>query len=457
MPPGGAAEGRDDPAEMRINSTSRTEDIKFPDIDERPSMNPAIWRSEWPGDRHERRRFRPAVSGLEGRQMLSGSTVTTVASFRGSNAAVIHGLTMDGQGNIYGTASEAGSSMGANDASVFEIAHGSNKVTTIASFSGAKGYGLGSIAVDGQGNVYGTSSGLGGSLGDGRVFEIAKGSHTATPLTEFNGSNGEFPNGVTIDAQGNLYGTTAVGGADGIATAFEVARGSNAITPLATFPGRGAAPKAVVVDAQGDLFGTNNSGGPKGAATVYEIAHGSGTVTNLATFGGIDGAGVSHVVVDNQGNLYGTTEDGGTFGDGTVFEIARGSNTVTTLASFNGLTGQGPNPNVGVVVDGQGNLYGTTVEGGTNSEGTIFEIAKGSNRIKTIASFTNIAGTSVSGLMLDGQGYLYGSTDGAGSVGGTVFKLKLNNPAPPTTTIQQTTTVVVTPSTKLPAGPSAAG
>jgi uncharacterized repeat protein (TIGR03803 family) len=423
-------------------------------------MNPAIWKSDWPGDRHERRRFRPAVSGLEGRRLMSGatSTLTTVASFRGDNQAVVGGLTMDGQGNIYGTTSSSGGVIEKDDASVFEIAKGSNKATTLVSFDNSKGYGLGNIAVDAKGNVFGSTSGLGGSLGDGRVFEIAHGSNVATPVAEFNGVNGEFPNGVTVDAQGNLYGASAVGGPKGFASAFEVAKGSNDITPIGMFASPGAAPKTPVVDAQGNLYGVNTTGGPKGAATVYEIARGTGTVTNLATFGGLDGAGVSNVVLDGQGNLYGTTEDGGTFGQGTVFEIARGSHAVTTLASFNPLTGTGPDPLAGVVVDDRGDVFGSTVDGGTNGDGTIFEIARGSGHITTLTSFKTFAGSTVSGLMLDGQGSLYGTTVGGGSVAGTVFKLTLNTslPSPAAVSSATTSTIVVTPPARLPAGPTSA-
>jgi uncharacterized repeat protein (TIGR03803 family) len=413
-------------------------------------MNPAIRKSDWPGDRHDRRRFRPAVSGLEGRQLMSGSTatLTTVASFRGDNQAIVGGLTMDGQGNIYGTTSATAGTIEKADASVFEIAKGSKTATTLVTFDNAKGYGIGKIGADAKGDVFGTTSGLGGVNGDGRVFEIAKGSKTATPLAEFNGVNGEFPNGVAVDAQGDVYGTTAVGGVQGVATAFKLARGSNAITPLLVFPGPGAAPRAPMIDAQGNLYGVNTTGGPKGAATVYEIPHGSATVVNLATFVGLDGAGIGNVSVDGQGNIYGTTEDGGTFGYGSAFEIVKGSNAVTTLASFTPLTGEGPNPNVGVVVDGQGNLYGTTVEGGTNGDGTIFEIARGSGHITTLASFKNFAGTSVSGLLLDGQGNLYGTTDGGGSVDGTVFKLALTKPIPAPAAISSTTAHV-------PKGPKA--
>ena len=80
--------------------------------------------------------------------------------------------------------------------------------------------------------------------------------------------------------------------------------------------------------------------------------------------------------MDSSGNLYGTTGQGGASGDGTVFELAKGSSTITTLASFNG--SDGDNPRAGLIMDSSGNLYGTTRDGGANGYGTVFELAKGS-------------------------------------------------------------------------------
>ena len=132
-------------------------------------------------------------------------------------------------------------------------------------------------------------------------------------------------------------------------------------------------------------------------------------------------------MVDDQGNLYGTTQDGGLYGDGTVFEIVKGSNTATTIGTFNGLNGTAPDKSVGVVMDAAGNLFGTTETGGANSDGTVFEIAKGSNTITTVATFTNTNQALVSGLVADNQGNLYGTTNGTGNNGGTVFKVTLDN------------------------------
>jgi len=124
-------------------------------------------------------------------------------------------------------------------------------------------------------------------------------------------------------------------------------------------------------------------------------------LTTLASFNFTNGAWPSAgVVLDGQGNLYGTTNIA-LASDGTVFEIKAGSNTITTLASFNGTNGDAPG--AGVVLDGQGNLYGTTEFGGASAEGTVFEL-KPSNPV--IAATTPTWNTTDGGV---DYGYTIGS------------------------------------------------
>jgi len=103
------------------------------------------------------------------------------------------------------------------------------------------------------------------------VWEIVKGSRTITTLASFNGSNGAHPeSAVTVDAAGNIYGTTVYGGANGVGTVWEIVKGSNAITTLASFDGSdGAYPSGgVTLDAAGNLYGTAG-GGSNGDGTVW--------------------------------------------------------------------------------------------------------------------------------------------------------------------------------------------
>jgi uncharacterized repeat protein (TIGR03803 family) len=413
----------------------------------------------------------------------SGS-VTTLASFGQSGPSARGGanLMADASGNLYGTTVQGGSS---NAGTVFEITQGSGAITTLASCNSTTGYfAYGPLILDAAGNLYGTSEG-GGTGRDGTVFEIAAGSTTISTLVMFNGTNGAFPYaGLTFDASGNLYGATADGGANGagalfeiahtsptatllasfdsvggisprggvvrdasgnlygttynggggdsVGTVFEVAAGSTTITTLAAFQyglhtgsTTGAYPDSpVTLDASGNFYGTCDSRGAGGNGTVYEIAKGSNTITALASFNGSNGAGSrGPLAFDAAGDLYGTTAYYGTADDGTVFEIAHGSNSVTTLASFHGANGSLPDG--GVILDAAGNLYGTTFSGGANGYGTIFEIAAGSSTITTLASFNGINGADAyAGLTLDAAGNLYGTTEDGGPFGsGTAFEL----------------------------------
>jgi uncharacterized repeat protein (TIGR03803 family) len=262
-------------------------------------------------------------------------------------------------------------------------------------------------------------------------------SFVLTTLASFNGANGNGPDaGLMMDNSGNLYGTTAVGGQYGNGSVFEIANGSGVITTLASFNGNsktvGYRPLGgVIMDSSGNLYGTTYMTGGSQGGSVFEIAHGSGTLTALATFtrGTSTGAGPrGNLIMDGSGNLYGTTQ----FGGG-VFELAAGSGTITTLASFNGSNGD--DPYAGPLMDSAGNLYGTADDGnggGPAAVGSVFEVAKGSGTITDLAYFnTSNKGTNGgnpdSALIMDSSGNLYGTTSNwgpffpSGSGGGTIF------------------------------------
>ena len=257
------------------------------------------------------------------------------------------------------------------------------------------------------------------------MFEVAKGSNTITTLVSFNGTNGATPNSLVRNSQGHVYGTTQRGGTYNDGTVF----GSYAGIVFNGYDG--ADPNSLVLDGQGNLYGTTGWGGADNDGTVFEIAKGSFGFTTVASFNGTNGdfPFQNSLVVDGQGNLYGTASGGGAYNEGTVFEIAKGSNTITTLASFNGTNGDFPSS---LVLDGQGNLYGTTGQGGygtTNSNpdsgyGTVFEIAQGSNTITTLASFNETNGPGADSLVRDSRGNLYGTTvDGGADNEGIVFEI----------------------------------
>jgi uncharacterized repeat protein (TIGR03803 family) len=386
---------------------------------ERRSLFPLRWWSSLRQRSRPRAAPRPRsvrlrLEQLEDRITPTAPPLLTLASFSGDNGAYPGNPIVDSGGNLYGITYGGGAS---NYGTVFELAQGSGAITPLASFDNTSASPFGGLIRDGSGNLYGLTE-SGGSSGDGTVFELATGSSTITTLGSFDGTNGKNPVGGLIrDSSGDLYGTTS-------GTLFELAKGSNTITTLASLSG--SPNGGLIMDGSGNLYGTTEYGGPDEDGSVFELAKGSSTITTLASFnrdnGFFPGAGL---VIDGSGNLYGTTTTGTVVGDGGVFEVAKGSGAATLLASFNGADGSTPDANL--ILDGSGNLYGTTDYGGNYNQGTVFEVAKGSGTITTLASLQGALDTRsvVSSLIVDGNGNLYGTTlYGGASNKGTVFELQ---------------------------------
>jgi uncharacterized repeat protein (TIGR03803 family) len=291
-----------------------------------------------------------------------------------------------------------------------------SQLSTLATFTGANGANpLSDLVSDAAGDLFGVTYG-GGTDNDGTVFEIAKSTGGLTTMASFTGANGAEPWGVTSDAAGDLFGTTAYGGADGDGTVFEIAKSTGQLTTLATFTGaNGENPLfgTVISDAAGDLFGTTAYGGPGGYGTVFEIAKSTGALTTLAASTGANGATpAGNLTIDAEGDLFGTTANGRADGDGTVFEIAKSTGQLTTLATFTGANGASPER--GLTIDAAGDLFGTTFGGGANNDGTVFEIVKSTGALITLATFTGANGEELNGgLTLNSAGECSGRLIGA--------------------------------------------
>ena len=337
------------------------------------------------------------------------STPTTLVGFNGiapGGNGPEGGLIADSGGDLFGTTLVGGGGVGYG--AVYEIAKtaaGYAAPTILGSFNGPNNgkavgnngaYLKGNLVADAAGDLFGTTSGWGPG-GSGTVFEIAKtatGYATPATLVSFNGTNGATPvAGLITDSAGDLFGTTSSGGTGNYGTVFEIAKTATgyASTPttLVNFNyanGAGINPLAGLIrDAAGDLFGTTSGGGRIGGVnddygTVFEIANTAtgyaSTPTTLLNFNGADGSDpVGGLIMDAAGDLFGTTARGGA-NYGTVFEIAKTAtgyaSTPTTLATFN--VNNGNAPEVSLVANAAGDLFGTTTGGGTGSYGTVFKI-----------------------------------------------------------------------------------
>jgi uncharacterized repeat protein (TIGR03803 family) len=319
------------------------------------------------------------------------------------------------------------------------------------------------LAADSAGNLYGTTvSGGTGTLCDngcGTIFElspIAGGKWKETVIYNFTGgSDGKNPyGGVTLDAKGNLYGTTVAGGSggacagDGCGVVYLLSKsGKNWVqTVMYNFTGGfdGFGPgSALVFDTAGNLYGTTPDGGNLhkcsggGCGVVYQISPtrgGGWHETVLHTFtGGGDGAvgSLGPLMIDKAGNIFGVAELGGdpSCQCGTVYRLssANGRWRFKTLHAFKGLP-QAGFPYGGVIADSKGNLYGTTYFGGANGSGSVYKLAKSAGKFTESVVHQFKGGHDGSqpyyGLVLDKAGDLVGTTAiGGGSGQGVVFQV----------------------------------
>ena len=370
------------------------------------------------------------------------------------------GVTLDPAGNLYGTASAGG--FGGNVAcvenggcgTVYQLKKAGSGWTfnTLYSFNGGgDGYFPAASVIFGpDGSLYSTTVGGGASnncfsSGCGTVFKLQPPATacktSACPwqkalLYSFqSGTDGANPYlaGVIFDTAGNIYGTTFEGGFSNWGTVYELARSDSGWTEsvlyafgLAISDGIGPA-SGVVFDSAGNLYSTTPSGGLGGNGTVFQLARsGSGwkkdTLYNFQN--GSDGASpFPGLIFDPLGNLYGATGSGGSGGSGTVFKLtpANGNWTFSLVYTFAGGADCGPVRSL--VMDGAGNLYGTTVCDGANGIGNVFELTPsgGSWTYKDLHDFAVSDGAyPFSNVVIDAQGNVYGTASEAGADGGGV-------------------------------------
>jgi uncharacterized repeat protein (TIGR03803 family) len=313
------------------------------------------------------------------------------------------------------------------------IASPAQTFTTLVNFDGANGalpYFM-SLIQGTDGNYYGTTQG-GGVFGDGTVFKITPGG-TLTTLYSFCAqagcTDGSYPYAGLVQASnGNFYGTTLEGGTTGYGTVFKITS-AGTLTTLHSFDYTdGASPASVLMQASnGDLYGTTRNGGTSGNyGTVFKITLGA-TLTTLHIFLGYtagDGANpYAGLVQGTNGDLYGTTLAGGTPNAGTIFRMTP-AGALTPLYAFSPDDDGAYNPYCGLVQAANGDFYGTTFGGGVNGYGIVFKITPGGT-LTTLYSFDDTDGASIyAGLVLATDGNFYGTTSAGGTnQDGTVFKI----------------------------------
>ena len=371
----------------------------------------------------------------------------------GNGAANAYGpLIADQAGNLYGTSSSGGNSScvtfsSAGCGTVFELSpppapdHAWTE-TVLYRFPGGNGPWLpiAGLTMDAAGDLFGMTTD--GDVYDclttycGTAFELtpparAGGKWAETVLYRFTKGDGGFDSsaGLTLDAAGNLYGTTETYGPNHHGTVFRLSPpvqsgGRWTETVLTGFERGGNWPiGGVVFDGAGNLYGTTFYGGPQDFGVVFQLkptAHGHWTENVLYEFGQNACSPKTNMIFDGSGNLYGTAQ-GCPALPGAIFRLARPKHgkswSESVVAYFRGTSNY--DPTTSLTFDGAGNLYGTTASGGTYGRGTVFQLKPPPWTETILYSFRNRDGDfPTSGPIFGLGGALYGTTVDGGYRGG---------------------------------------
>jgi len=325
-------------------------------------------------------------------RMTPGGVAITIHSFKGGTTegqSPYSGVIQASDGNLYGTTYVGGDGNGGTVYRLtldgtYSLLHSFKSDKTEAHFPYA------GLMQASDGNLYGTT--LRGGIDDkGTVFRVAL-DGTFTQLHEFNGDDGENPEGTLIQgSDGNLYGTTLQGGSDKRGTLFRMTT-SGTLTSLYSFAAlgkfstagvatndTGANPRAgLLLAADGNFYGTAYQGGPIGYGTVYRATP-AGVVTLVHAFEGPIASGggfpLSTIVQDAAGNLYGTTERGGALNQGTAWRI-NSAGQFSVLHGFVGTNFDGSQPYATLRPFG-GYLYAVTYTDLTYRSGALLKLDVG--------------------------------------------------------------------------------
>jgi uncharacterized repeat protein (TIGR03803 family) len=353
-------------------------------------------------------------------------------------------LTVDASGNLYGTTPTGGANVGGT---VFMLSpvNGSWKLTVLHSFGAFTGDGLapqGGVVFDSAGNLYGTTY-QGGVFGFGTVYQLAPsgGAWKYKVLHGFSGLNGDgaYPGGTpVVDTAGNIYGATESGGASQRGTVFELIPqpgGNWQQSVLYGLQSSDGLLDNVIFGPDGSLYGSPREGG-NGAGLILRVSPSSGSGWAGSVIYTFESRGDAFcacgIAFDGDGNIVGASLDGGSNGKGTLFEIPHNTDGSwgpdVIIHSFSG-GGDGSYPQGSPALDANGNIFGMTRAGSRNGKGVVYEFSPaGEDKYSGVLLHSFAGGNDgaypISGPTLDKNGNVYGTTYSGGIYGaGTAWQV----------------------------------
>ena len=327
-------------------------------------------------------------------QMSSSGAERVIYRFGGGqDGAFPTGGLVEMNGALFGTTSGGGTTSGCSSGcgTVFTMSTDGKSERVLYRFGGGNdGAGPAAGLVSANGTLYGTTQYGGGatrlcSAGCGTVFALST-SGEESVVYRFQGEkDGAQPVSTLVALDGSFYGTTQYGGTNtafctpGCGTLFKLStNGAKEIIYSFTYSpasSDGAYPADGPTAFGAQLYGTTLGGGKASNGTVFKVSLSTGVEKVLHNFSccatNTDGAYPVARLIRSNGELYGTTDDGGTHDKGTVFEITT-AGVETVLHDFTGKP-DGAQPKASLFFMG-GSLYGTTAAGGLTSEGSVFEL-----------------------------------------------------------------------------------
>ncbi len=363
-----------------------------------------------------------AAEPLERRSLLS-TTVTTLATFDGTNGTVPAGeLYMDAAGDLYGLVAGVpvpadGAAAATTTYGIWELPKGGAAVRILARFdAAAQPYPVDGLVADAAGNLYGSfvdAEDYGTPTQGGGIWEYTAATGQVTTRATFDGADGQYPAGTpAVDAAGDVFGAIAVDGTADAGYAWELPAGSGQISRLASFDqATGDYPGSpVYLDSSGALYGATGDGGARSVGTIWKLV--GHTITVLTSFVGVDIDGAQDLTSDGAGHLFGDGP-GGASGAGAAFELdtTAAAATPKVLVSFNG-----NGPSLAQLTISGGAIYGTLERGGTDGAGEVAEIDPVTGVTQAVAySPADALGQPVGKVVVNAAGDLFGTASVSGT------------------------------------------